>query len=383
MSTGPALARELMLDFAERTGLTGDAAPRRYLWTDAFAVCNLLGLHRETGDARYRRLAVGLVEQVHRVLGRHREDDPREGWISGLPEAEGEEHPTAGGLRIGKEQPERAVGEPPDPRREWDRDGQYLHYLTRWMHALSRTAADTGEVRYLRWARELAAVAQRAFTVPTPGGGRRLVWKMSIALDRPQVPSSGHHDPLDALLTYTELETATVGAGPREDAGPSLDDEIARAAELCQGARWVTEDPLGIGGLLGDAARLAVLVAERGVDRSGLLRQLLEESRASLALFEHASPLDRDASHRLAFRELGLALGVHGVERAHDEVGGALGEPSASNLEELAAHRPLAERIEAFWSAPDPRESPTWRDHRDINAVMLATSLSPAGYLEI
>ena len=57
---------------------------RRYLWTDAFAVCNFLGLARATGDERYTELALRLVDQVHHVLGRHRADDARTGWISGL-----------------------------------------------------------------------------------------------------------------------------------------------------------------------------------------------------------------------------------------------------------------------------------------------------------
>ncbi|MFO7724292.1 MAG: hypothetical protein R6V45_01980 [Oceanipulchritudo sp.] len=37
-------AERLMEDFARRTGLTGTSAPRRYLWTNAFAVCNYLPL---------------------------------------------------------------------------------------------------------------------------------------------------------------------------------------------------------------------------------------------------------------------------------------------------------------------------------------------------
>ena len=37
-------ASELMMRFAERTGLTSDLPKQRYLWTDAFAVCNFLGL---------------------------------------------------------------------------------------------------------------------------------------------------------------------------------------------------------------------------------------------------------------------------------------------------------------------------------------------------
>ena len=39
----------------------------------------------------YSELALRLVEQVHRVLGRFRPDDSRTGWLSGLDEEEGEE----------------------------------------------------------------------------------------------------------------------------------------------------------------------------------------------------------------------------------------------------------------------------------------------------
>jgi hypothetical protein len=95
----PSLVREIMIEFATLTGLlsTGEVPPRRYLWTDAFAVCNFLELYRQTGDEIYRQLALRLVDQVHTVLGRHREDDSRTGWISGLDEHEGNRHPTRAG----------------------------------------------------------------------------------------------------------------------------------------------------------------------------------------------------------------------------------------------------------------------------------------------
>lgn len=41
---------EIMEQFAEDTGLTGGRPPQRYLWTDAFAVCNYLEIHRLSGD---------------------------------------------------------------------------------------------------------------------------------------------------------------------------------------------------------------------------------------------------------------------------------------------------------------------------------------------
>jgi len=59
-------ATRLMLSFAERTGLVSGRAGRRYLWTDAFAVCNFLGLARATGEARYRELALQLIEACTR-----------------------------------------------------------------------------------------------------------------------------------------------------------------------------------------------------------------------------------------------------------------------------------------------------------------------------
>lgn len=63
----------------------------------------------------FRALASRLVDQVHQVLGRHRNDDSRTGRIGGLDEELGEAHPTRGGLRIGKRLPERRTDEPDEP----------------------------------------------------------------------------------------------------------------------------------------------------------------------------------------------------------------------------------------------------------------------------
>lgn len=71
----------------------------RYLWTDAFDLILLISLHRKTGDQRWLDEAETLVSDVERLLGRPR------------------------GFRI---------GEAPD------RDGQYYHYLARWLFALGR-----------------------------------------------------------------------------------------------------------------------------------------------------------------------------------------------------------------------------------------------------
>jgi hypothetical protein len=42
---------------------------------------------------------------------------------------------------------------------------------------------------------------------------------------------------------------------------------------------------------------------------------------------------------------------------------------------------PMQEMIEDFWLEDANKKSVTWKEHRDINMVMLATSLVPDGYL--
>jgi hypothetical protein len=96
-----------------------------------------------------------------------------------------------------------------DERLEWDRDGQYYHYLTKWMHALNRAGRVTGASIYTAWAIELAKTAHAGFTyVPPTSSEKRMYWKMSIDLSYPVVRSMGHHDPLDGFITYTALQAA-------------------------------------------------------------------------------------------------------------------------------------------------------------------------------
>jgi hypothetical protein len=374
-----------MTDFAERTGLIGGQPPTRYLWTDAFAVCNFLELERRTGDATYRELALRLVDQVHHVLGRHRADDPREGWISGLDDKEGERHPTKGALRIGKALNERRPDEPMDERLEWDRDGQYFHYLTKWMHALARVGSVTGEQRYVRWAMELAETAVNRFSYGLNSGGpRRMVWKMSIDLSRPLVDSQGQHDPLDGLVTCLELRNAAgdLGGLPARD----LDRQVASLAAMCENQPLTTADPLGIGGLLTAAHTLAQLTLAGVSGYGSLINDLLNEALPGLEYqTRDRDALSMPADYRLAFRELGLSIGLRAVKRTHEL---ATQHPEALDsvsslgplLERLMRYVPLIDRIEGFWLEPTNRSSRTWTEHEDINAVMLATSLAPEGY---
>ena len=384
-----ALAEKLMQDFAGLTGLDpAIARPLRYLWTDAFAVCNYLGLFEKTGNAACRELALHLIGQVHHTLGRYREDDRRTGWIGGLFLLEGELHPTIGGLRIGKSLPERGPNEPYNEQREWDRDGQYYHYLTKWMHALNRTSRVTGDPDYVLWAIEPACTAHARFTYFPPGGGRkRMYWKMSIDLTRPLVPSMGQHDPLDGLVTYNELHlTATRDFGLLVQ--PTLAQEIADMTGICRGMHMATDDPLGIGGLLCDASRITQMTIRGGPAYTGLQETLLDSALAGLDSFTKAGSLELPAGYRLAFREFGLSIGLKGVGKLQEWIGKNpdlfdSADSLHQRVQDLQEYVPLIEQIEGFWLDGKNREVTTWTERREINMVMLATSLAPDGFLGI
>ncbi len=382
-------AREIMLEFADVTGLSSAGRPpRRYLWTDAFALCNFLGLFRLSNDKTWLALAETLVDQVHHILGRHRDDNHRSGWISGLSEEEGELHPTRGGLRIGKRLSERRPGDPPNERLEWDRDGQYYHYLTKWMHTLCRMGQATGNGKYLTWALESAQAAHARFVWVHPGDGRkRIYWKMSIDLHRPLVLAMGQHDPLDGLVTLCELKAAAGESA--SSVWPGLGAAIADLAQICrEGDGWVTEDPLGIGGLLFDARRIAQLEAAGNFVDAAFLEGVLDAALAGLRSFAADNPLKYRARQRLAFRELGLAIGLKGIEGLRRCIAGnprIFGGDGAlaQRVEGLAEYVPLADLIDRFWLDGRNREVESWTEHREINMVMLATSLAPDEFLTI
>lgn len=379
-----AMAQEIMLEFAAQTGLSPAVAdPRRYLWTDAFAVCNFLELYRLSGDDTFLDLALALVDQVHNILGRHRPDDRRTGWISGLAEAEGRLHPTAGGLRIGKKLNERGAGDPFAADLEWERDGQYYHYLTKWMHALNRVSTVTAEPRYNLWAKELAKAVHAAFVV-APGGRKHIHWKMSIDLSRPLVPAMGQHDPLDGLVTLQQLQAC----GPQAGEQPNLSREIRELADICQCRDWVIDDALGIGGLLCSAWQTARLIAEGSVMPPGLLQEMLDAALVGLPAVAGMNISALPVDYRLAFRELGLAIGLHAAERLQGLVAEspalfAEHDRLSANLAQLLRYKAFAAALEQFWLAGQNRAAKSWTDHREINMVMLATSLAPDGFLRI
>jgi hypothetical protein len=354
-------AERLMDQFAARTGLDGIGDPgRRYLWTDAFAVLAFLGLYRRTGSTEHLERAMTVVDLVHAYLGRHRSDDSRAGWISGLGEFAGARRPTAGGLRIGKPLPERGILEAFDGQVEWERDGQYFHYLTKWMHALNRMSLATGDPQWNRFAVDLALVSHATFVhEPHPGGPKRMFWKMSIDLSRPLVRSMGHLDPLDG---YTTLATVRAAERRHDPSFSALDGAIADMHRMCGEVRdWSSGDPLGIGGLLAEASMLDELVASGEVPPDPLLDRIRRDALRGLEAFVARDELLAPASDRLAFRELGLAIGLQAV--GADEA--------------FTPYLPIVDAVESSWRSPVAQSSIGWIAHQDINSVMLATSLVP------
>lgn len=360
--------RELMDDFAIRTGLSGNDGDikRRYLWTDAFAVQAFFALSHALNAPAYRGRALKLIENVHYILGRHREDDEQSGWISGLSEEKGRKHPTMGGLRIGKELPERKPDERFNEQMEWERDGQYFHYLTRWINALLQADRETDADKYASWAAELS----QAGTKFVNDAGDHMYWKMSIDLSRPLVASMGAHDPLEGLI----CSISTRNAAP--DAIPDPRQVISGFSRLCAGNNWATTDPLGIGGLLLNLVRVAELSAS-GVDLPDVIkpRKLWSDSLYGLKLYEQRFNPSNSAAQRLAFRECGLSLGLRSLAGWRGR-----SEKDSLPFDELDQFIPLADKIEAFWSEPNNHRYSTWKEHLDINEVTLASSLAAKFY---
>jgi hypothetical protein len=136
-----------------------------------------------------------------------------------------------------------------------------------------------------------------------------------------------------------------------------------------------------LGGLLADAARVAQLMGQgTWAGDPDLLEVLLKTAGIGLTGYLREPDLRAPADRRLAFRELGLAIGLTAVDRIENEARSA-GVRAA--LEGCRRYAPVRAEIESFWLDPAHRRNPTWLGHEDINDVMLATSLLPEGFLSL
>jgi hypothetical protein len=208
-------------------------------------------------------------------------------------------------------------------------------------------------------------------------------WKMSIDLTYPLVFAMGQHDPLDGFITYSELQAAARNFKQLSEF--DLSNEINDMAGICRGQSMVTNDSLGIGGLLSDASRTAQLIVH-GFSYNNLLKTIIGSSLPCLGSFAAGNSLDLPAEYRLAFRELGLSIGLKGVEKLHGlikENPDLFNNSLRQQVESLLRYKPTGEIIDQFWITDENRKYSSWTDHKDINMVMLATSLAPDEFLRI
>jgi len=295
----------------------------RYLWTDAFGVCNFITLFYETGEKRYLDQADALIADVHDTLGKDRQG------IKRLDNAT-DEHPTKGGLRIGKVDPE---GTP-------DGDGQYFHYLTKWMYALNRMSVARRDMKYNNWAVQMLKAIHPHFVWGYGQNDLHIYWKMSIDLSRPEVSSEGNLDPFDGYITYRVLAELL----PDKSVLTKEIDEMASMVKA-KYRFYHSNDPLDLGEALWiahfypDEAWSQVL-SERSLDA---LEYLWKSGR-----FRHVPE-----SHRLAFREFGTTIGV----QVHPAAG--------------TQWKPRVQELHEFWSKR------LYTRDRDITPVMFCTSLIP------
>lgn len=351
--------------FAKRSGLTetnGDTY-RRYLWTDALALQSYLGLHQLTGEEKYVIYARKLINEVHGKLGRYHPEDEREGFISGLDQEEAWKHPTINGLRIGKRIKERKVDETFDEQLEWEKDGQYLHYLTKWTMALLQAEIQLESGQYGEWAKELV-LAQKKFINIAREKNIQLYWKMSVDLSRPQVMSSGAHDPLEAYFSTLSVKQYSA------EETPELDHQLTLYQTLCQTKNWTTSDPLGLGTLLLNAVQSAALQQETEIPTSIKAGELLKNACHGLDFYLKGYEPNKTAHGRLAFRELGLVLGLRVIDGLREKL-----VEWQLDLVEIDRYMYMAEEIENFWLLAENRAVESWTAHLDINEVSLAAVL--------
>jgi len=189
---------------------------------------------------------------------------------------------------------------------------------------------------------------------------------------------------LDGLVTFSMIR-AKLKKWNVDEINP--DAAIADMREMCRELNPLTDDPLGLGGLLSDSFFLSALVAAgHNREDEGMLERMLSSSARGMAAFLATPTLHLPAAQRLAFRELGLAIGLHAMPMAEALIRKKKKAfmRHESLMELLAINRkfiPVGDAIEIFWLEEQNQQSPTWSEHLNINTVMLASTLLPGGCL--
>jgi len=252
----------------------------RYLWTDAFGVINYICLYVMTNNNIYLKQSKILIDHVHKILGKNRD-------LQQYLKHANINHPTLGGLRIGKNHDENHS----------DGDGQYFHYLTKWMYALNRFSLITNIKMYNLWAIELAKSIFPHFVSTTSSTTPQMHWKMSIDLSKPLIHHQGNLDPYDGYITYRLLQESW-----HED-NNILSKEIEIFEQMVNDKylHFETHDNLDVG---------QALWLSHWYPNEKWSQYLLNSSLACIKRLENEGEYDYPSRYRLAFREFGMMLGI-------------------------------------------------------------------------
>jgi hypothetical protein len=294
----------------------------RYLWTDAFGVCNFLTLYYETKESSYLEQAESLIKDVHDVLGKDRQGQKRLGNAT-------DQEPLKGGLRIGKIDPE---GTP-------DGDGQYFHYLTKWMYALNRMSIAKQDMKYNNWAIQMAKAIHPHFVYKTGQNELHMYWKMSIDLSRPMVKSEGNLDPYDGYITYRVLQEL---ATDKDILKQEIDDMASMVHAKFR--FYNSNDPLD----LGESLWISHFFPDETWSET-----LTSRAVQSLEMLWKAGQFKLPGRYRLAFREFGTTIGTQVNPKATSSWADRVNE------------------IHEFWGTR------LYTRDRDITPVMYCASLIP------
>ena len=282
--------------FAERTGLTSNRPARRYsvdgrlcsLQLPRPGECHRGRLLRRPGPAPRRRGAPSARMLPGRRARPKRVDQrPSRQRGRGSPHVRRASHRQTSARAIAG----RAAGS-----KSGVGSGRAILPLPHQVDARARSG------RPLDWATAIPRVGARAglcrareIHVRPAGRQAHGVEAQHRSLEAPGFISMGHHDPLDGFVTYTQLERTAVALLPVAEA--RLHGAIVDFAEMVDREPLATADPLGIGGLLVDACRLAQVGAD-----GERIAPLLEASVAGLEAYVTEPDLRAPAHLRLAFR---------------------------------------------------------------------------------
>jgi hypothetical protein len=197
----------------------------------------------------------------------------------------------------------------------------------------------------------------------------------------------GLHDALDGFITFQEAQCA-IAKIPTDTEVTDLSPAIESLFALCQEGDWMTDDPLGLGGLLFDACRLCRLIGEERLGDVRLLEKILDASGIGIKALLASRYLNRPVAYRLAFRELGLAIGLRALPTIVDTTKkGRSGFERTPALRQavdlLLRYNSLCDEIVSAWLPHAQHHDENWQAHQDINEVMLATALIPSTFLSV